>query len=315
MKNLSLFLLSLMMAFVFASCTSESKGGGEEETETSTDADDETEDDEDNSNVALSTWEGHSAKETPGNDGKWVATITFGEELTLLNETETDAKTSKSYEKVTLLDGKEGWVRADFIAKNAKLAAVTGDAQIYKRPGISNISDEVISTGTIVVLKGKKDEFSEFIAKNDAANKRKEGWLLGEKTLTTDEDDLAAAILLSKALAEKVPAKRKEKLKQVADQYPNSVFAKTANDNIDAVDASANLSEDELMITGENVNVRSAPDVKQENKIFQLSTGDVCKILERGEMAEIGGKLDYWYRISAKGQSGWVFGTFTSKGL
>ncbi|MBK9450341.1 MAG: SH3 domain-containing protein [Bacteroidetes bacterium] len=316
MKNLSLFLLCLMMAFVFSACSSETKEGADDETETTSDADDSDADDNEDSNIALSTWDGHSAKDAPGNDAKWVASIAFGEELTLLNETETDSKTNKSFEKVKLLDGKEGWVRADFIAKGAELAAVTTDAQIYKRPGISNITDEVISAGTIVVLKGTKDEFSEFISKNDAAKKRKEGWLLGDKALTTNEDDLSAAILLSKALAEKNPAKRKEKLKQVADQYPNSVFAKTAQNNIDAVDASANLAEDELMIAGENVNVRSAPDVKSENKIFQLNTGDVCKILERGEMDEIGGKLDYWYKISSPaGKTGWVFGTFTSKAL
>jgi uncharacterized protein YgiM (DUF1202 family) len=315
MKNLIYLFLSLMLAFVFASCGSEGKSGEEADTEETVDDDVEDDENASNSNVALSTWEGHSAKEGPGTEAKWVATIPFGEELTLLNETETDAKSGKPYEKVRLLDGKEGWVRADFIAKGAQLAAVTTDAQIYKRPSISTITDDVISAGTIVVLKSKKDEYSEFIAKNDAANKRKEGWLLGEKALTTNEEDLAAAILLSKALAEKVPAKRKEKLQQVVSQYPNSVFAKTAQAQIDAVDAGSNLSEDELMITGDNVNVRSAPDTQQDNKIFQLNTGDVCKILERGEMEEIGGKLDYWYRISAKGQNGWVFGTFTSKAL
>lgn len=316
MKNLSLFLLCLIMVFAFASCGSDKKDGQDTDVENVDDADEDLDDDaETKSNVALSTWEGHAAKESPANDGKWVATIAFGEELTLQSETETDSKSGKSFEKVKLLDGKEGWVRSDFIAKGAKMAAVTADAQIYKRPSISTITDEVITAGTIVVLKGKKDDFSEFIAKNDASNRRKEGWLLGEKALTTSEEDLAAAILLSKAMAEKAPQKRKEKLKQVADQYPNSVFAKTAQAGIEAVDASSNLAEDQLMITGDNVNVRSAPDVKQENKIFQLSSGEVCKILERGEMDEIGGKLDYWYKISAKGQSGWVFGTFTSKAL
>lgn len=313
MKKLHLLLMFLGLFLFIASCGSEGKDN-QDESETEVESTDEAEAAVDE-NTGLSTWEGHSAKETPGNDGKWVASIAFGEELELLNETETEEKSGKTYEKVKLLDGKEGWVRADFIAKGAQMAAVTGDAQIYKRPSISTITDDVITAGTIVVLKGKHDEFSEFIAKNDAANKRKEGWLLGEKALTTNEDDLAAAILLSKAMAEKSPEKRKEKLKQVTTQYPNSTFAKTAQSQLDAADVSANLSEDELMIQGENVNVRSAPDVKQENKVFQLNTGDVCRILERGEMDEIGGKLDYWYKISAKGQSGWVFGTFTSKAL
>ena len=303
--------------FLFiASCGSEGKDNQDDADDEVEHADDDGDDDDaSNENTGLSTWEGHSAKETPGNDGKWVASVAFGEEVELLNETETDEKSGKTFEKVKLLDGKEGWVRADFIAKGAQMAAVTGDAQIYKRPSISTITDDVITAGTVVVLKGKHDEFSEFIAKNDAANKRKEGWLLGEKALTTNEDDLAAAILLSKAMAEKSPEKRKDKLKQVTTQYPNSVFAKTAQAQLDAADVSATLSEDELMIQGESVNVRSTPDVTKDNKVFQLNTGDVCKILERGEMAEIGGKLDYWYKITAKGQSGWVFGTFTSKAL
>lgn len=300
--------------FLFmASCGSEEKSD-QEETEEST----KTTDDEDegsNENTALSTWEGHSAKETPGAEGKWVASVAFGEEVELLNETETDEKSGKAFEKVKLLDGKEGWVRADFIAKGAEMAAVTGDAQIYKRPSISTITDDVITAGTVVVLKGKHDEFSEFIAKNDAANKRKEGWLLGEKALTTNEDDLAAAILLSKAMAEKSPEKRKDKLKQVTTQYPNSVFAKTAQAQLDAADASANLAEDQLMIQGESVNVRSSAEVTPDNKVFQLNSGDICSILERGEMEEIGGKLDYWYKISFNGKTGWVFGTFTSKAL
>ena len=164
-------------------------------------------------------------------------------------------------------------------------------------------------------MKGKKEEFSEFIAKNDAANKRKSGWLLGEKAITTSETDVAAALMLSKALAEKLPSKRKTKLQQVVDMYETSIFAETAKSALDETEAASNLAEDELMVTGDNVNVRSAPDVKQENKVFQLHAGDLCKILKRGDMDEIGGKLDYWYNISSDGQTGWIFGTFTSKAL
>jgi uncharacterized protein YgiM (DUF1202 family) len=310
MKNLCLLLLTLLLMVSFTACASDKKTDEAEE------ADEEVNDNSDNeykTGVTMSTWEGHSAKDSPGGDGKWVASIAFGEELTLLNETETDAKTNKSYEKVRLLDGKEGWVRADFVAIDASLEAVVQDAQIYKRPGISNISDDMVLTGTVVIVKGHKDDFAEFIARNDANNKRKEGWLLGDKALTSDETDVSAALLYSKAMNEKVPTKRQDKLKQVVTNYPNSVFAKTAQNALDAAAASEDLSEDQLMITGDNVNVRSGPTVKEENKVFQLASGDICSILERGEMDEIGGKLDYWYKINYKGQSGWIFGTFTSK--
>lgn len=320
MKEIKYFLLAILVAFAVTGCGSETNSDSNTEQNGDYDYDPESDDDGselggNGSGKSLSTWAGHSVRTESGAGGKWVASIAFGEEVTLLGETETDEKSKREYTKLRLSDGKEGWARADFIAKDASLAAVSADAQIYKRPSISNITDEMVAAGTVVVLTGKKDEFSEFIAQNDAANKRKSGWLLGEKAITTEESDVAAALMLSKALAEKLPSKRKEKLQQVVDMYSSSIFAKTAENALDAADASTKLAEDELMVVGENVNVRSEPDVKQENKIFQLNTGDVCKILKRGDMDEIGGKLDYWYNISNNGKSGWIFGTFTSKAL
>jgi uncharacterized protein YgiM (DUF1202 family) len=321
MKKFQLILFSLFFAFAFAACggsedsgsSSNSGGGGTVESdEGGSSAGGET---KPAGNTALSTWEGHSLKKEPA--GKWVASITFGEEMTLLGETETAEKDKREYEKVRLLDGKEGWVRGDLISKGSKLAALKADAQIYKRPSISNITDNTVGMGELVVIKQEIEEFSEFVSRNDASNNRKSGWLLGSKSLTSNETDIAASVMLGKAMAEKNPIKRKTKLEQIVnnDMFSGSIFLSHAQAMLDKADAGSNLAEDQLMITGDNVNVRSGPTIDEDNKVFQVHSGDICRIVKRGDMDEIGGKLDYWYQIASNGQQGWIFGTFTSKAM
>lgn len=321
MKKIQLILFSLFFAFAFTACggsedsgsSGDSTGGGTVENDAGGSTGEG--DSKPAGNTALSTWEGHSLKAEPA--GKWKASVTFGEEMTLLGETETAEKDKREYEKVRLLDGKEGWVRADLISKGSKLAALKSDAQIYKRPSISNITDNTVGMGELVVIKQEVDEFSEFVSRNDAGNKRKSGWLLGSKALTMVETDIAASVMLGKAMAEKNPIKRKEKLEQIVnnDMFSGSIFLSKAEAMLEEADAGSNLAEDQLMITGDNVNVRSGATIEEENKVFQAHSGDICRIVKRGDMDEIGGKLDYWYQISLNGQEGWVFGTFTSKAM
>lgn len=317
MKHIQLLFLSFVLAFSISACGDDATNSGSDGGEP--DGAETVENDGSSAsaaaNSAVSTWEGHSLKSESGSKGKWLASVSFGEKMTLLGEMENDGK--RDYEKVRLLDGKEGWIRGDLIAKGATMAAVKTDAQIYKRPSISNITDDVVAMGSLVVVKQKKEEFSEFIARNDAANKRKRGWVLGSNALTTNETDIAAAVMLGKAMAEKNPVKRKEKLDQFVNNssFASSAFMAKAEALRAEADAGANLGEDELMVTGDNVNVRSAPDVDADNKVFQVHAGDICKIIKRGDMAEIGGTLDYWYNIRIDGQEGWVFGSLTSKAL
>lgn len=322
-KSLKILFSLVFISFIIAGCGGDSNtennnsNNGNSGTDVTPDGDDSNNNGNANANTALSVWDGHSIRTESGNGGKWLASVSFGEEMTLLGEQESSEKTKKDYEKVRLLDGKEGWIRNDLIHKGGELAAVKSESQIYKRPAISNITDDVIGAAEIVVIKQKKDEFSEFIGKNNKAGKRKRGWVLGKSALTSNETDVAAAIMLSKAQSEGNPIKRKKKLEQIinSDIYSGSAFVAVAQAMLDEAEAGSQLSEDQLMVTGDNVNVRAEPDTEQDNKLFQLSSGDIVSIVQKGEMAEIGGKLDYWYKISQNGQEGWIFGTFTSKAM
>ena len=316
MNYLKLFLLGfLFFGFALTSCGGDESSDDADDVENVSDNDDGDEDSYADSDIAASTWEGHSLREEPGSKGKWMASVSFGEELELLGETEKGDK--YTYEKVRLSDGKEGWVRDDLIHKGGRMGAITSKTQIYKRPSISNISDKEIDMATVVVVKQKKDEFTEFIAKNDKANNRARGWVLGESIITTKELDVAVAVQLSKAMSEGNPVKKADALQKILDNssYEGSMFYEIAEDMYKTAEEGPELAEDELMITGDNVNVRSAPNTDTGEKLFQVNSGDICTILTKGDMDDIGG-LNYWYEIKTKdGNTGWVFGKFTSKAL
>ena len=315
MNNLRLFLFGFLFAGLFlVGC------GGDESSDSNDDGDDienvDSDSDQDvDSDIAASTWEGHSLREEPGKKGKWLASVTFGEEMTLLGETEKGDK--YTYEKVELSDGKKGWVRDDLIHKGGRMGAITKTSQIYKRPSISNISDNELDIATIVVIKQKKDEFTEFIAKNDKSNNRARGWVLGESSITSNELDIAVAVRLSKAMAEGNPVKAADQYQKILDNssFEESMFYSIAEDLYKTASEGPELAEDEIMITGDNVNVRSLPNTDTGEKLFQLNSGDIVKILSKGDMDDIGG-LNYWYEIKNKdGNTGWVFGKFTNKAL
>ena len=264
---------------------------------------------------AVSTWDKHSLRQEKESNSKWLASLTFGESMELLGETHEGKK--RTYEKVRLLDGKEGWVRADLIYQGGKLGVITQTSQVYSRPSISNIGDKEVSSGTLVVVKQRKAEFTEFIAKNDPSNNRVRGWVLGEGAITTDESEVAVAVLLNQAKAEKVLSKRKSKLEAIIhnSSFQNSVFLSEARSILEAAQETDQLREDQLMITGDNVNVRSEPNLDTSEKLFQLHAGDIVEIVTKGKMEEINGNLDYWYEIKGSKGAGWLFGQFTNKSL
>ncbi len=66
-----------------------------------------------------------------------------------------------------------------------------------------------------------------------------------------------------------------------------------------------------LVITGNNVNVRTQPKI-DDNVIMQLDSGDQAVIMERGPKEEIGDMVDYWYKVKYKDREMWVYGGITS---
>ncbi|MCF8219830.1 MAG: SH3 domain-containing protein [Bacteroidales bacterium] len=66
-----------------------------------------------------------------------------------------------------------------------------------------------------------------------------------------------------------------------------------------------------LVITGENVNMRTQPKIG-DNVIMQLDSGAEATILKRGEKAQISDMVDYWYKVDYNNREMWVYGAITN---
>ena len=93
---------------------------------------------------------------------------------------------------------------------------------------------------------------------------------------------------------------------------------KTSNDSIDSAKYVADsLKKIEqafpkyLVIQGTNVNLRVDPSLKAD-RIRQMTTGDTCEVIEKGNKDTVNDIADFWYKVKRKNKEGWVFGTFTS---
>ena len=264
--------------------------------------------------IAVSLWDNGGIREEPGKDGKWITSVSFGETVTYLDEkkdVEESGKT-RTYIKVKLSDGKEGWANEYLYAMNAELGVVVKPASIYKRPEMTTITDKSFEAGDVIAVMNSEGDFMEVVG----YKKQKQGWIMGSDNISTDANDVSVAVLYSKAIAESNAKKREEKLQQIVDNsaFSGSMFFQMAQDELDNMkEALENLAFNELMITGDAVNVRSEPNTSGNNKVFQLNYGDVCTVMDKGNKETIGGKSDYWYHISFNGQEGWVFGSFTSR--
>lgn len=88
-------------------------------------------------------WPEVGVRESPGEKGKYLTTVYLGEEIEPTGDTasEVSGKNRVSYSKVKLADGKECWIRTDFIAVGYKPVVAYRNTGIFSRP------DRVAVTG------------------------------------------------------------------------------------------------------------------------------------------------------------------------
>lgn len=267
-------------------------------------------------NKAVCLWNEAGLRDKPGRgkDVKWVAGISFGEVVTLTGNEEEVAADKRTYLEMTLSDGKTGWSNGYLYATNAQRAVATSDIDLYKRPELTTFTGEKFQRGDIfAVTESETAGWSEALGKE----RKKAGWMQDGSQFSIDEVDVTVAILIDRAMQEKDPRKREEALTQIAS---NSTFSKSGlismvDDALAKVAKKTQLPANQLYIEATNLNVRSEPDNEADNVIFQLSEGDICNVLEKGERQAIREMDDYWYKVEKDGQEGWVYGHFTSKRL
>lgn len=308
MKKSLLFLATILSISLLSSCGESTTGTGDatDSTATTTTEGIPTE------KQAICLWPKVGVREmadpnAAGNNS--LATAVFGERVEMLGQTEKVG--DKTYIKIKLSDGTEGWVNEYLFAQKAKLAAITKMTSIYERPDqMTLIRDKKAEFGEIVAVMNKEGDWIQVLGKKKSIK----GYILGDDHYVTNEKDLRAAIARDHAL-DLSGQEKKDYLDLIVrnTDFTGSIFQMDAEAMLDELNKPVELAEDELMITGDKVNIRSEPDSEMENAIAQLNNGDICKVIATGDMVTIGDKTDYWYQINHPDVEGWVFGAFTSR--
>ncbi|MCI4671610.1 MAG: SH3 domain-containing protein [Bacteroidia bacterium] len=321
MKKLITLLSTVSILFFMVAC-----GGGEDSNSATqnngtegADTDNSmaiTETDMGSGDVAVCLWPTVGLRDKAGRSGaKYITGIKFGETVKLTGETEEIESEKRTYLEMELSDGKKGWANEYLFAVNGKAVVATADIDVFKRPDLSTLTTNKVTSGSLFAIAESKDKAG--WAEVFTQEKKVAGWTQYNEDLFTDEAiDIALGKVLSEVKGLKSTSEKIKKLESVSSSstFSGSSLMPMVTEMLEKLDKGTNLPNTQLMITAENLNVRSSPDNTADNVAFQLNDGDICEILQRGkEMVKIRDMEDYWYQIEKDGQTGWVYGFFTSK--
>jgi hypothetical protein len=281
-------LLSSLLLLLFSSCKESSKDESASGDSTSVAGSPST------PLLTFCLWNELSVRETPGEKGKYLTSIYLGEKLTLVGDTASEKAGTKrnGYHKVQLSDGKQGWVRNDFIAIDAIPAAFVVETNLCKRPDLATVTDKNFMTMDFVAARPTNDGWVEVTGKRTGDKWFSSGYVKTE-ALTYKPIEVEFAVLNRRA-SETENQKLKETL--YAELSNASVFGES--DFYASVYAQEEEGEGEPEPGGDM-------DFSAEEEVSDASPGDgmllqssnyptrfVSQQNLQGEMLEIGGIVD-----------------------
>ena len=156
-------------------------------------------------------------RDTQGESGKYLTTLYLSESVTLTADSAIVETAGKSYNyyKVQLQDGKQGWVRADFIAKNVAPAVFTGVTAINKRPDLASATDKNFSAMDFVATRPAKDNWIEVTGIPFGEKWFTKGYVHADN-LSYDPIDISFAALYKRATGMKDLAKSRTMMDQLS---------------------------------------------------------------------------------------------------
>ncbi len=171
-------------------------------------------------------------------EGKVLSSVSLGEKLMFLDDKEEEK--GKQYLKVKLLDGKEGWIMADYVAIESRPAVIIEKSDIYSRPDLSTISKKSFNEMDIIAIISKKDDWIEVEGKRGKAKGIEKGWIK-DKGYSEGTTDIAAAIFINRALAITKTSDRLAELKSIMENsnISGSTFQYIVINEIRKIDPSA----------------------------------------------------------------------------
>ncbi|MBN2710422.1 MAG: SH3 domain-containing protein [Calditrichaceae bacterium] len=156
-------------------------------------------------------WDKGTLRAEPKSSGKWLSSMALGEKV-IWTGTESIDSTDKNrkYYKLKLSDGSEGWASEYVIVTNAQPAVVINKTSVYNRPDLLTVTDTEFEEMDIIAVVSSEDNWIEAVGKE----KRKKGWIQAS-AISTNDIDIAVALLASKALLESKTADKIEKIQNI----------------------------------------------------------------------------------------------------
>jgi len=174
-----------------------------------------------------------SIRESPSAKGKWITSMSLGENVVFTGEEITDGKSKKLYYKVKLIDGKEGWTRATFLAVNGKVGAMLEAASVYKRPDLLTKTEKKYSVMDIIAVTETQGDWMKVKGKRAEGEYVEEGWIKSSN-ISNDEIDIATAKFASSAIIKSTMTERIKALQEVISNpdLSSSKFVNIIEDKI-----------------------------------------------------------------------------------
>lgn len=190
---------------------------------------------------AVCIWDKISVRQSPDAKGKYVTALSVGESLTYLGVDST--KGDKTYAKVMLNDGKEGWALKSFIVNDAKSAVVLTDINLYSRPDLLTKSDKEFKMMDILASIEVQGDWMKIKGRRSGAKWIDEGWVKSDN-ISFDAVDIASAKFALEALAIEDENERIESLTEIINnsdlsgsRFITELETKLSGLTVDEVDA------------------------------------------------------------------------------
>lgn len=148
-----------------------------------------------------------SIRETAEPKGKWITSMSLGEQVKLTGEEQTNEATKKLYVKVQLTDGKEGWTPARFLAIDGKVGVMQEAASVYKRPDLLTKTEKKYSVMDIIAVTENQGDWVKVKGKRAEGQYIEEGWIKSAN-ISNNAVDIAAAKFASMAMAKPTMTER-----------------------------------------------------------------------------------------------------------
>ena len=194
---------------------------------------------------AICLWEKAGLRVAPGSNKniEYITPILMGEKVSILGPMEKIAKENKTYIKVRLSDGKEGWVHRYLFGMDARSAVVMRTTNVYRRPDLLMLKPEKLHKGNFVIITDRKDNWVKVIGKE----KKVVGWVYEAGALSEEFEDIRIAVLYERAKSEPELSRKVNLLEGILE---------TAGENANFLD----LIEEDLELNTKQLNTSQAAE-------------------------------------------------------